>query len=353
MAEEDRMMFQILQYFTKIMIKNPPVPMRLFVLLLAVLCYGASGFLYFELSNNPELTWLDGLWYTVVTMTTVGYGDFFPKTTGGRFLVGWPVMIFGIGILGYALSVIAAALISSKTKEIRGMSSFALKDHLVIFNYPGLAKLEHLLKELFLDPVFGSHVPIVLVDEFLEELPPELVKRNIHYVRGNPVRDETLARAAIDEARFAIVLSRNEGDTASDNLNVSVTLAVEGRNRGVVTVVEIVDPASEELLRKAGCDKVVCTSRFGAHFLSQELLNPGIQEVIEDLLSAGRGQNMYLVKITRTLDFNEVAKLCGVQKHIALGIHTAKEVLLNPEGSTKLQPGDRVITVGPSRIGAI
>jgi voltage-gated potassium channel len=353
MAEEDGMMFQILQYFTKVLIKNPPVPLRLFALLLAVLCYGTTGFLYFELSNNPELTWLDGLWYTVVTMTTVGYGDFFPKTTGGRFLVGWPIMIFGIGILGYALSVVAAALINSKTKEIRGMSSFALKKHLIIFNYPGLAKLEHLLKELYLDPIFGNHVPIVLVDEFLEELPPELVKRNIHYVRGNPVRDETLMKAAIDEARFAIVLSRNEGNTASDNLNVSVTLAIEGRNGKVLTVVEIVDPASEELLHKAGCDKVVCTSRFGAHFLSQELLNPGIQEVIEDLLSAGRGQNMYLVEITQPLGFREAAELCGAQKHIALGIRTAKEVLLNPEGSVQLQSGDRLITVGPSRIDSI
>ena len=107
-------MFQVLQYFMKNVLKNPPVPMRLFILIAAVLLYGTSGFLYFELSGNPELTWLDGLWYTVVTMTTVGYGDFFPKSTGGRFLVGWPVMIFGIGLLGYALSVIATVLITAK-----------------------------------------------------------------------------------------------------------------------------------------------------------------------------------------------------------------------------------------------
>ncbi len=259
-------------------------------------------------------------------------------------------MIFGIGLLGYALSVIAAVLITSKTKEMKGMSSFAFKNHLVIFNYPGVGKIEHLFKELALDRSFDRHMAVVLVDEYLEELPAELLKMNVHYVRGNPVRDETLMRAAIDTARYAVILSRKEGDAVSDNLNVSITLAIEGRNSKVMTVVEIVDSASEELLRKAGCDKAVCMSRFGAHFLSQELLNPGIQEVIEDLLSAEKGQNMYLTEINDGTSFQEAAAHCRSRGHIALGIRTAKQVILNPEDSARIAPGDRIITVGPSRM---
>ena len=343
-------MFQVLQYFMKTTFKNPPVYFRILALIAAVLCYGASGFLYFEISNNAELTWFDGLWYTIVTMTTVGYGDFFPKTAGGRFLVGWPVMLFGVGILGYALSAIAAALITSKNKEMRGMSSFSLKDHLVIFNYPGLAKIEHLLQEFFRG--VKNRGPVVLVDEFLEELPPELAKKEIHFVRGNPVRDETLSRASIDSAKHAVILSSN-GSSASDSLNVSITLAVEGRSKSVNTVVEIVDPASEELLRKAGCDKVVCTARFSAHFLSQELLNPGIQDVVHDLLGTEAGQNMYLVMTAGNRPFHEVAAACREKGHLAIGIHTPEGVSLNPAGSIMLNPGDRVITVGPDRIKSI
>jgi voltage-gated potassium channel len=348
MAEEDRIVFQVLQHFMKNVLKNPPVPIRLFILIAAVLLYGTSGFLYFELPGNPELTWLDGLWYTIVTMTTVGYGDFFPKSTGGRFLVGWPVMVFGIGLLGYALSVIATALITRKNKEMKGMSSFKLQDHIVILNYPGLAKLEHLLQELFLGIV--GRKQIVLVDEYLEELPAELARDNVRFVRGNPVRDETLSRASIDSASHAIVLCRNENETASDNLNVSITLAIEGRNKAINTVVEIVDPASEELLRKTGCDRVVCTARFGAHFLNQELLNPGIQDVIEDLLSIQRGQNMYLVEITDARLFGELAQACRQKGHLAIGVRTSEKVLLNPEQSLTVRTGDRVITVGPEQI---
>lgn len=347
------MMFQIINLLMQSVLRNPPVTFRLLVLIVAVLVYGTSGFLYFELPANGELTWADGLWYTVVTMTTVGYGDFFPKTPGGRFLVGWPVMIFGIGLLGYALSIVAAALVTSKTKEIRGMSSYSFKNHLVIFNYPGVAKLQRLLDELALDPFFREHKQVVLVDESLEELPAELVKRSIHFVRGNPVRNETLSRASVAHAGHALVLSRNENDPASDNLNVSIALAIEGFNRKVETVVEIVDSASAELLRKTGCDRIVCTSRLGAYFLNQELVNPGVQEVIEDLLSAQKGQNIYLIEVSARRSIAEMADICRQKGHLILGVRKPSEVMLNPATNVMVDPGDRVITVGASRLEAL
>jgi voltage-gated potassium channel len=343
-------MFYFMQYYLRNVIRNPPVPMRIFVLLGAILLYGTTGFLYFELPENPDLGWSDGLWYTVVTMTTVGYGDFFPKTSGGRFLVGWPIMIFGIGLLGYALSVIAAALITSKSKEIKGMSSFALMNHLIIFNFAGLAKVERILDELFLDPAFAGSTPVVLVDEILDELPTELQKRNIHFIRGNPVRDETLSRAAIDQAGHAIILCRDPGNPASDNLNVTIALAIEGRNHKTVTVVECVDQASEELLRKVGCDRIVCTSRFGANFVSQELLNPGVQEVINDMLSARDGQQIYFIAVDRDAPYAEFVEICRNQQHLAIGIKTSDGIRLNVPEPTLVQKGDSLITIGASRI---
>lgn len=337
-------------YLRKILI-SPPATARVLLLLLGVLSYGTTGFLYFELPQNPDLDWSDALWYSVVTMTTVGYGDFFPKTLAGRMLVGVPLMFLGIGLLGYALSIVATTLVTAKNKELKGMSSFKLADHLVIFNFPGLAKIERLLAELWNDPTFGPHTKVVLVDEELTELPAELTKLGVRFVRGNPTRDDTLIRAGIDQARHAVVLNKKPGDPYADTLNVTVTLAIEARNRAINTVVECFDPTTEELLRKAGCDRIVCTSRFDAHFVSQELLNPGVQSVLEDLLSSLKGQQLYVspVDFEGTKTFADLASWCQGGGHLAIGVRREGSFVLNPHPAMEVRATDMVVTIGEKR----
>jgi voltage-gated potassium channel len=214
--------------------------------------------------------------------------------------------------------------------------------------------IERILQELQLDHLFGTDRQVVLVDEDLSELPAELQRLNVRFVRGNPTRDETLKRAAIDQAAHAVILSKNPGDPASDNLNVSIALAIEGRSRKVNTVVECMDPATEELLRKTGCDRIVCTSRFGANFMSQELLNPGVQEIIHDLLSSKNGQQLYIVAFDGAdTTFGEIADLCRKHGHLALGINSGSGASINPGKELKVRAGDTVITVGPARIATL
>ena len=345
-------MIQILyRYFARRLL-SPPVPLRVITLLIAVLSYGATGFLYFEGPTKPSLGWYDGIWYALVTITTIGYGDLYPVTTEGRFLVAGPLMFFGIGLLGYVLSIAASSLVESKTKELRGMSDFRLEGHLVIFNFPSVAKVERLLDELAAAFKFGPERRAVLVDEDLLELPVELVRRELLFVRGNPTREETLQRASIDKALYAIVLSKKPGDPHSDDLNVAVTLAVESKKRRLHTVVECVDFTTQELLRKAGCDGIVCTSRFDAHFLSHELLNPGVQEVVDMLTSNLKGQQIRLTEFHSRPDttYADLRKRCAAKGHQVIGLQRESETLFNLEADHRIEPGDRVITIGPGAL---
>lgn len=344
------MIVPLFRQFTRRVVRNPTGAFRVTILLLAILAYGTTGFLYFELPAKPDLSWLDALWWSIVTLTTIGYGDIYPTTMAGRFLIAAPLMIFGIGLLGYVLSLAASALVEAKSRELAGMSEVSFRDHVVVVNFPSLEKLERLLDELKLDSAFASK-ELVLVDEHLEVIPPALLRRGVHYIRGNPTRDETLARASIDTASHAIILSKKPGDSHSDDLALAVTLAIEARSGEVRTIAEVVDAGHEELMRKAGCDSIVCSSRFEAHFLSNEVLHPGMQDVIEELLTVS-GQQLHLVAADRGT-FAAAATTARTSGHIAIGVRRGAETTINVAPDFALREGDRLVTIGDHRLDRV
>lgn len=325
--------------------------MRVGVLCVAVLLYGSSGFLYFELPQNPDLTWLDGFWWAVVTMTTVGYGDLSPASWGGQFVIAMPLMFLGIGLLGYVLSLAATALIEAKNKEMRGMADFKLKDHLVLINFPGVGKVLRVIDELRTDAAFASTKKIVLIDEHLDELPTVLAERQIFFIRGNPTLDHTLSRACLDTASHAVVLVSKPGDPQSDSLNVAITLAIEARAPHVFTVSECVDINTTELLRKAGSDGIVCNSRFDAHFVSHELLNPGVQDVLDQMTTNLRGIQIYLTRYRgEPTTLGPLAARCREKGHLVIGVRRGGDTRLNPGDKHEVVVDDRIITLGPTRL---
>lgn len=345
------MMNWLFVLFSRQLLRHPPTAFRVTLLLSAVLSYGASGFLYFELPANPSLTWSDAIWYAVVTVTTVGYGDYSPATLGGRFLIAAPMMFFGIGLLGYVLSLAASALVEQKSKESRGMGQFDFSQHLVICNFPHLSVVERVLDELWADPKFERQRGIVLIDADMPELPPELVKRGVHFVRGEPSRDETLVRANIDEAKYAVVLSKRPSDPGSDMQNVATILALEVRNPKVYSVSQCIDPSSQELMYKAGCDRVVCTGRFDAHFLAAEMLSPGIQDIIADLTSAIHGEQIYITPYRGArCKASALANDCRREGHLLIGIQRKGETHLNLADDFELAADDAAITIGAKRL---
>jgi voltage-gated potassium channel len=341
-------------WFPRRLVRNPPAPFRIAALLTAVLAYGSTGFMYFELPTNPDLRWSDSLWYAIATVTTVGYGDYSPTSIGGRFLVATPLMFFGIGLLGYVLSLAASALVEQKSKEAHGMGQFDFNSHLIICNFPNLGVVEHVLDELLAEPAFERRRGVVVIDADLAELPPELAKRDVHFVRGDPSRDETLMRANVDEAKYAIVLSKCPNDVRSDLQNIAIVLAMEARHPKILTVSQCVDPANEELLRKAKCDRVVCTSRFEAHFITTELLYPGVQDVVHALAGARHTEQLYMTPyVGRPCRARDLAASCQGEGHLLIGIRRGSEVSLNLASDFEIQPDDVAVTIGNKHLSRL
>ncbi|MCX4246434.1 potassium channel family protein [Paraliomyxa miuraensis] len=329
--------------------------LKVALLTVLLVAFSTSGFMYFELAEKPDLGWGDALWWSIVTMTTVGYGDFFPTTIGGRYVIGFPTMMFGISILGYLLSTLATFLIEERSKELKGMSETVLSDHILIIHYPSAARVDAVLTELRHDPKTKDSA-VVVIDAFLEELPERFSELGVRFVRGDVSKESTLERASFREARFAIILSQDPNDPGSDNSNLAAALTLEHLHPSIFTVAECIDPERIELLYKAGCDAVVCLTALATNLVVHELLDPGLQKVIGEATNVLSGQNIYFVDVTLSKEatYGDARNVLEERRCAPLGVeHKGGKVVLNPDADTPLGDGDRIVCIAPNRPQAL
>ncbi len=170
------------------------------VFLFFVIVFVSALLIYLAEKDNPNnpLNFADALWWSIVTSTTVGYGDISPQTFLGR-VIATLHMIVGIGILAALSAIPASILVDQKIMEGLGMSSYKFEEHIIICEWNYLAKT--IVKELRLDPK-TYNTPIVLIAD-LERKPTD--DRNLYFVQG-VVSDETLNKANLPKDKTVIIL---------------------------------------------------------------------------------------------------------------------------------------------------
>lgn len=250
----------------------------------AVLVTGALAVLGFE-SGAPEAHvrgFGDALWFSIVTMTTVGYGDVTPVTGPGR-VVGALLMFGGIGLLSVVSATFASVLVTQRIREGRGLDEIRLKGHLIVCGWSQYA--DRVLEAL---SAMGRGDAIVLVNELPEDVVAEVLaaRRGTRFVRGDPASELTLERANVRAAAAAVVLA-DATLAGADERTALVTLALKSVRPDLPVTAEALDLKSEPHLRRAGADEVVTSGEFNAFLLSSATASPGIPAVVRPLLSHG------------------------------------------------------------------
>ena len=314
--------------------------------------FGSVGFYLFESPVNPDLTLADSLWWSVVTMTTVGYGDYYPQTVGGRFLIAFPAMIAGGGVLAYGLSVITTYLIEEKTKELRGMQTFNYRRHIVLINFPGEAKLVEMIDELRHDKHLDDRELVLLTDQ-IEEIPESLARLHVHFVKGSPINEEALERAGLAKAADVILFARSERDENSDSFNLGVLVALQSINDNLTIVVECVSPLHKELMLKAGASTAICVTELTTQLLAQAREGLQIQQLFNDLASNRTPQQVDAVPLkltgSGTMKFSDLAADLARQNVMLIGLRRAGKQNINPGADFEMADGDDLFVISASR----
>ena len=256
------------------------------VFLLGVLVFSVIGntvsFYLFDRTVQDGLTLGDSFWYSVVSITTIGYGDFSAETLGAR--IGTAVFIIVIGLAAFTTSVglLIDWIVDIRHKERTGMGRVGVRDHLVIVNFPNESRVRQIIEEFTRDSQYRDREIVVVTDQ-VETLPFAIP--NVSFVRGSVLEQETYQRANVSKALQAIVLSSSYDDPRSDSLVASISFVIEHMNPHITIIAECLDPNHAVLFDVTKRVSLVYTTQVANNLLVQEAQDPGVNLLTQAITS--------------------------------------------------------------------
>ena len=332
--------------------------LRLVQIFSLALCLNLFFGLLFYLTERdvqPELNLADSIWWSMVTMTTVGYGDLYPQTDIGRFLIAYPCMLFGIAIFGYLLGMAAESVFDHISKKKRGLVQITKENHIIICNFPNLTKLIRLAAELKLHPAY-EHSFFVIVSDTITKLPATLSTDEFAFVYGNPTSEPVLQKASLKMAAGVFILAGDPFNSDADAITFAIAsvlgLLRQEYHYTFKVVAELIHQENFSLLQKAKVDGIVTPEGLTDCLLAQEFLYPGIHEIITQIISNKIGSQFYILETK--LAGHKVADIqVAVLKHPAnlqvIGIIKQGNTILNPAKDVSIDENDKLIMLAESR----
>jgi voltage-gated potassium channel len=252
------------------------------ILLVAILLYFARGGLKDNTHPGREMTFIDVLYFTVISLTTVGYGDIVPVTPSARFINA--VLLTPIRILVLTAFIgTAYELILQRYREQVSMKQLEerLNNHSIVcgFGVKGRAIVNELLAH-------GHTLDSIVVIEPSDDAAQEATAMGLTALRGDASSESILRAAAIEKAEHILVAPHRDDEC------VLICLTVRALNPKVRLVASAREEENIKLLYRAGADVVVAPSLSGGRLMGAAVRQKEVTTFLQDLMFFGEGMDV-------------------------------------------------------------
>jgi voltage-gated potassium channel len=305
---------------------NPEKIIKGFFVLGVILGIGTSGYMIIE-----GWSFLDSLYMTAITITTVGFREVAPPSTNGKVFTIF-VAFGGIGILFYFLSLIAQAMFEIQLKAIierrkLGLRMRAMKDHYIVCGFGRLGKF--ICRELL-----SKRIPLVVIEN-RPDMVQVLEHENTPYIIGDATNEEVLVEAGVEKAKGLVSV------VASDADNVFITMSARGLNPALFVLARAEEEQTEKNL-------------IGAQKMAHIIVKPAISDFLELTVHNRRiGLEMEEVEVKEHSPLNGLTLIdSGIRQEMDVIIVAIRkrggEMQFNPSSKTRIEAGDTLIALGKS-----
>jgi len=314
----------------------------LVVLISVVIIVGSTGY-YIIFDGKPRF--LDCLYMTVVSLTTVGYGEVLQITGNDTAQIFTMVLItFGMGVILYGISSLTALFLEGQLSGIfrkRRMTKQIdkLNDHYIVCG--GGETGSGVITELC-----RNNETAVLIEQ-----DPERIERcreigALLYIQGDATDDENLIAAGIERAAGIVITLPSDKDT------LYVTMTARMLNHNIRIVSRMTNPHLKPKLIKAGANAMVCPNAIGALRMASEMIRPTAVDFLDRMLRSSRGNlRIHELTVSENSKFNrKEIRECGLKERYGLLVLGAKnrgsEIEFNPPDTQVLTAGTTLIVMG-------
>lgn len=310
-------------------------------MLVALLCLGAAGYVALE-----EMTVGEALYMTVITLTTVGFGEVRPLSPHGRYFT-IMLLAMGFGVTAYGVRNAVEVALGDRlwlAIEERGMTRHLeeLDKHYIICGYGRMGR--EIAGEF---QRRGEHFVVI---ERSETWRVPLIESNVPHIIGDATTDDALLAAGIERAQGLLAVVNSEAD------NVLIVLSAKGLNPTLKIHARAATSEIESKLRRAGADHVTSPYVIGAQRMASAMMRPAVYAFSKRVIFSVDPQSEMgqIVIQPESIWVGQTLRMSGLREQWGASViailQADGKMIVGPTATHRICAGETLVVVAPTEV---